>query len=127
MLTGIHHVAIIVSDMARAKRFYQDILGLTLIAETWRAERRSWKTDLALPDGSQIELFTFPDAPPRPDFPEAQGLRHLAFATPDLDATRARLVERRVPCEDIRLDSLTGRRFFFCSDPDTLPIEFYEG
>jgi len=78
MLRSIHHVAIICSDYAVSKRFYTETLGLTVIAEHYREARRSYKLDLALADGAQLELFSFPDAPPRPSRPEAQGLRHLA-------------------------------------------------
>ena len=85
-LSRIHHVAIICSDYERSKRFYTQTLGLRVIRETWRAERRSWKLDLEVGEYGQIELFSFPEAPPRPSYPEARGLRHLAFATDDLDA-----------------------------------------
>jgi glyoxylase I family protein len=125
MLDGIHHVAIIASDYAVSKRFYTEVLGLAVIAETFRAERASWKLDLRLGD-AQIELFTFPDAPPRPTRPEAQGLRHLAFAVSDLDAAVARLEGQGVACEPIRIDELTDRRFTFFQDPDGLPLELYE-
>lgn len=125
MLAGIHHVAIIASDYEVSKRFYAETLGLAVIAETYRAERESWKLDLRLGD-AQIELFTFPAAPPRATRPEALGLRHLAFAVVDLDAAVARLDEAEVPCEPIRTDELTGRRFTFFQDPDGLPLELYE-
>ena len=125
MLAGIHHVAIIASDYAASKRFYTEALGLPVIAETFRAERDSWKLDLRLGD-AQIELFTFPGAPPRATRPEAQGLRHLAFAVDDLDAAVARLAGHDVACEPVRIDDLTGRRFTFFQDPDGLPLELYE-
>jgi len=125
MLRGIHHVAIIASDYATSKRFYTEVLGLAVIAETFRAARDSWKLDLRLGD-AQIELFTFPAAPPRATRPEAQGLRHLAFAVEDLDAAVARLAGASVACEPIRIDELTGRRFTFFQDPDGLPLELYE-
>lgn len=83
MLLRIHHAAIICSDYEQSKRFYSETLGLTDLAEHYRAGRASSKLDLALPDGSQIELFSFPDSPPRPSFPEARGLRHLAFEVED--------------------------------------------
>ncbi|GGY25453.1 SMU1112c/YaeR family gloxylase I-like metalloprotein [Paludibacterium paludis] len=126
MLKGIHHVAIIVTDMERSLDFYHRALGLPVLADTWRAERSSRKTDLSLPDGGQLELFTFPGSPTRPSRPEANGLRHLAFAVDCADTVRRALMARGVACEPIRLDTLTGRRFFFCSDPDDLPLEFYE-
>lgn len=126
MLSSIHHVAIICGDYERSKRFYTQVLGLRVLAEAWREARRSHKLDLVLPDGGQIELFSFPDPPPRPSYPEARGLRHLAFSVADLDACVARLQSHGVEVEPIRVDEYTGRRFTFCADPDGLPIEFYE-
>ncbi len=126
MLLRIHHAAIICSDYGRSKRFYTEVLGLRVIAEHYRAERRSYKLDLALPDGSQIELFSFPDAPPRPSYPEAQGLRHLAFEVQDVVLAQRELEARGVVLEPVRLDTYTGRRFVFFADPDGLPLELYE-
>ncbi len=126
MLRSIHHVAIICSDYAVSKRFYTETLGLTVIAEHYREARRSYKLDLALADGAQLELFSFPDAPPRPSRPEAQGLRHLAFAVDDVAQCKAWLERQGVAVEAIRLDEYTGRRFTFFADPDGLPLELYE-
>jgi glyoxylase I family protein len=125
-LSRIHHVAIICSDYERSKRFYTRTLGLRVIRETWRAERRSWKLDLEVGEYGQIELFSFPEAPPRPSYPEARGLRHLAFSTDDLDACVSSLTAAGVAVEPVRLDELTGKRFVFFSDPDGLPLELYE-
>lgn len=125
-LRRIHHAAIICADYARSKRFYTEVLGLTVLAENHRAARMSWKLDLALPDGGRIELFSFPDAPPRPNRPEAQGLRHLAFAVADVGRAKAALEARGVTVEPVRVDEYTGRRFTFFADPDGLPLEIYE-
>ncbi len=125
-ISGIHHVALICADYERSKRFYVEVLGLPVIREVWRAERRSHKLDLALPDGGQLELFSFPAPPPRPSRPEACGLRHLALATPDLDAAVAHLQGQGVAVEAVRVDEFTGRRFTFFADPDGLPLELYE-
>ena len=126
MLLRIHHAAIICSDYEASKRFYAQVLGLRVIAEHWRAPRRSWKLDLGLPDGSQVELFSFEGAPPRPSYPEARGLRHLAFAVADVAAVKTRLESHGIAVEDIRIDEYTGRRFTFFADPDDLPLEVYE-
>ena len=125
-ITKLHHVAIICSDYARSRRFYTEVLGLPVITETYRAARDSYKLDLALPDGSQIELFSFPGAPPRPSYPEAQGLRHLAFGVADVQAAAARLQAQGIEVEPIRVDEITGQRFTFFADPDGLPLELYE-
>ena len=125
-LHRIHHVAIICSDYARSKRFYAEVLGLRIVAENFQPQRGSWKLDLALPDGGQIELFYIPGAPKRSSRPEALGLRHLAFAVADVDSVKTDLEAGGVKAEDIRVDPYTQRRFVFCADPDDLPIEFYE-
>ena len=125
-LTGIHHVAIICSDYPASKRFYTELLGLRIVAETVREERDSYKLDLQLPDGGQIELFSFPGAPVRPSYPEARGLRHLAFRVEDLNAAVAELQQKGVVVEPVRMDELTGRSFTFLADPDGLPLELYE-
>jgi glyoxylase I family protein len=126
MLLRIHHAAIICSDYAASKRFYTETLGLAVLAEHFRAARNSYKLDLALPDGSQVELFSFDNAPPRPSYPEARGLRHLAFEVDDVAQSKAVLEGRGIAVEDIRVDEYTGRRFVFFADPDGLPLELYE-
>ena len=125
-VSRIHHAAIICSEYERSKRFYTEVLGLRVVAEVFRAERGSYKLDLALPDGAQLELFSFPNPPARPSYPEACGLRHLAFEVPDLDACIADVQAFGVAVEAVRVDEYTGRRFTFFADPDGLPLELYE-
>jgi len=126
-LLGIHHIAIICTDYARSKAFYTEALGLEIIREVYRAERASYKLDLALGGQYVIELFSFPEPPPRPSRPEAAGLRHLAFAVADVATAIRHLAAHGVACEPVRVDELTGRQFTFFSDPDGLPLELYEG
>ncbi len=125
-LIGIHHIALICSDYIRAKHFYTQVLGARILAEHYRADRHSHKLDLCLPDGKQLELFSFPNPPPRRSHPEACGLRPLAVAVADLEAMIAHLQQHGVVCEPVRRDEYTGHRFTFCADPDGLPLEFYE-
>ncbi|WNG16922.1 VOC family protein [Cystobacter fuscus] len=126
LLPALHHVAIICSDYARSKAFYSEVLGLRIVHEVYREARGSWKLDLEISPGVQVELFSFPNPPPRPTRPEAQGLRHLAFAVPDVQAVVAELNRRGVSTEPIRVDEYTGKRFTFFADPDGLPLEVYE-
>lgn len=126
ILNAIHHVAIICSDYARSKQFYTQVLGLTVIAEHYRRERDSWKLDLALPNGNQIELFSFPNPPARPSRPEAQGLRHLAFVVDNVAEFADYLMKQGVAVEPIRIDEFTGKAFTFFQDPDGLPLELYQ-
>lgn len=79
----IHHIAIIASNYEQAKEFYIDKLGFELIQETKRVN--DWKIDLRVNDDTQIELFIKADAPSRLSYPEACGLRHLAFKVEDVE------------------------------------------
>ncbi len=125
-LVGVHHVAVIASDYEVSKRFYVDVVGLTLVDEVYRAERSSWMGALALDGQYVLELFSFPSPPPRPTAPEALGLRHLAFASGHVAAAREELLAKGVDCEELRDDPHTGKAMFFFRDPDGLPLEIYE-
>ncbi len=125
MLNALHHVALICTDYDRSRRFYTETLGLELIREVYREERQSWKADLRI-GSAQLELFSFPDPAPRPSYPEAAGLRHLAFTVADIDPVVARLEAAGIAVEPVRIDPYTGQRFTFFSDPDGLPLELYE-
>ena len=124
--TGIHHVAIICSDYDRSKKFYVEVLGFSIIQETFRAERNSYKLDLRVGENTQIELFSFPNPPQRFSSPEACGLRHLAFKVDDIEETIFYLNSQGIETENIRIDEITGKKFTFFKDPDNLPLEIYE-
>lgn len=125
-LNKVHHIAIICSDYERSKKFYTGILGFTIVKETFREERNSYKLDLALNGNYTIELFSFPNPPARVSRPEAAGLRHLAFEVDDVQQVFEYCKKNNIAIEQIRTDEITGKRFTFIADPDDLPIEFYE-
>lgn len=125
-LKKIHHVAIICSDYHKSKAFYVNILGLKVISEVYRKERDSYKLDLGIGESAQIELFSFANPPERPSYPEARGLRHLAFEVDDIEKTVRELEINNIAVEPVRVDALTGKRFTFFNDPDSLPLELYE-
>ena len=126
MLKRIHHVAIICSDYAASKNFYVNILGLKIVQEVYRVERKSYKLDLSVGGLYQIELFSFVNPPERASGPEARGLRHLAFEVDDVAAVAAELNAKGVLTEDVRVDEHTGKKFTFFTDPDGLPLEIYQ-
>lgn len=125
-LTGIHHAAIICSDYQKSKHFYVDVLGLEVVAENYREQRDSYKLDLRLSNGSQVELFSFAGPPDRLSYPEACGLRHLAFSVASIETFVERLESAGVAVEPVRIDEYTGKKYTFFSDPDGLPLELYE-
>ncbi len=125
-LQGIHHIAIICSDYAVSKAFYTEILGLTVLQEVYRKERDSYKLDLALNGEYIIELFSFPNPAERPSYPEARGLRHLAFKVENIEKEVEALNRMGVKTEPIRIDETSNKKFTFFTDPDGLPLELYE-
>lgn len=122
----IHHIAIICSNYEVSKKFYTEVLELNIIREVYREERQSYKLDLAIGEHYVIELFSFPNPPTRPSRPESCGLRHLAFSVDNVEEKRNELMSKGLDCEAIRIDEFTDKKFFFTSDPDDLPLEFYE-
>ncbi len=125
-IKGIHHVAIITDRYEESKRFYTEILGFEIIAETYREARDSYKLDLAIAGKYQIELFSFPDYRERPSYPEAKGLRHLAFEVDDVEKGIQWLRSHQVQVQDVRVDELTGKKFTFFDDPNGQPLELYQ-
>ena len=125
MFKNILHVAIIASNYEVSKSFYVDVLGFEVIRENYRIDRNSYKLDLKIGD-SEIELFSFPNSPKRPSYPEACGLRHLCFKVDDIEAAVNMLKDKGIETEEIRLDEYTNTRFVFFRDPDGLPLELHE-
>lgn len=125
-IEGIHHIAILAGDYEKSKKFYTEILGFTILSETYRAERKSYKLDLAINGIYQIELFSFPEYKERASFPEAKGLRHLAFAVENIEKAVDELRSKKVDVQEIRKDELTNKKFCFFNDPNGQPLELYE-
>ena len=125
-IKSIHHIAILTDDYEKSKSFYTEVLGFEIVNEVYREERRSYKLDLAIKGLYQIELFSFPDYKERASFPEAKGLRHLAFAVDDVEAAAKELADKGVQTEGVRTDEYSGKKFCFFYDPNGQPLELYE-
>lgn len=126
LLSAIHHIAIIVSDYEAAKNFYVNKLGFAVIRENYRSDRQDWKLDLRVNEQTELEIFAEPNPPKRVNYPEACGLRHLAFRVDNMEQTVQELEEKGIKCEDIRIDTYTGKKMTFFHDPDGLPLELHE-
>lgn len=126
-IKGIHHIAILTDNYELSKQFYTEVLGFEVIQEVYRAERQSYKLDLSINGKYQVELFSFPDYRERASFPEAKGLRHLAFAVDNVETSIQELRAKGVEVQDMRMDEFTGKKFTFFYDPNGQPLELYEG
>ena len=125
MFKLIHHIAIIGSDYKKSKHFYVDLLGFTVIRENYRRERDDYKIDLACGE-QEIELFIIKNAPARVNYPEALGLRHLAFKVDSVEEMVKELNARGIATEPVRIDDYTGKKMTFFQDPDGLALEIHE-
>ena len=125
-LSSVHHIAIIVSDIEKAREFYVEKLGFEVVRENYRKERDDWKLDLRVDEHTELEIFAEKNPPKRVNRPEACGLRHLAFRVESLDETVKELTAMGIECEPIRTDSYTGEKMTFFFDPDGLPLEIHE-
>lgn len=120
MLSGLNHVAMIVSSEATLD-FYRK-LGFKEVSRTPRPEKGD--TLIMMDDGcTTLEVFLKAEAPARHCAPEAYGLRHMAFEVDSLEKVLGALegYER----QDIRISG-EGIRFVFVTDPDGQPVEFME-
>jgi methylmalonyl-CoA/ethylmalonyl-CoA epimerase len=102
MITKIHHVGIVVESLARASGFWRDALGLPLVREGEIADQGVRALLLAAGD-SEIELLE----PTRADTGVArflakrgEGLHHVCFETPDVDADLGALMSQNVAVLD---------------------------
>ena len=126
MIKQLNHIAIICTNINQSKYFYCEILGFKIIREHFRVERNSYKVDIAVNSNYLIELFSFPNPPQRQSYPEATGLRHLAFSIDNFEETLQSLSDKGIVYEPVRVDEFTGKKFTFIEDPDQLPIELVE-
>ena len=124
-LTKQHHIAVIVSNWDKARKFYVEKLGFECFREVYRPEIGDYLRMLRQGD-TTIEVFEKPDYPERVTNPEAKGLRHLAFHVEAIEPAVAWLNGLGIETEPIREDKVNGGRFTFFKDPDGLPLELHE-
>ena len=102
MIEKIHHVGIAVRDLETALKFYRDTLGLHVHARD-TVEDQGVTAALLTIGQSEIELLQ----PLSPDSPvgkflerKGEGLHHICFQTPDVDAELEMLKQKEVPLVD---------------------------
>ena len=98
----IHHVGIVVTRLAEAYPFYRETLGLPILKEAVIHDQGVRAALLACGD-TEIELLEPLDAASsvgRFLAKRGEGLHHLCFDTPDIDAALGRLKEKHVELID---------------------------
>ena len=123
--SGLHHVSLRVSDLARAKRFYTETLGFPILLD-------SPGIFIFAAGGTAFGLRgPTADTPPQDRFnPCRVGLDHLALACADdgeLKRVADALEAAGVDNTGVKLDETLGKRYVAFKDPDRIAWEFYHG
>jgi glyoxylase I family protein len=120
---GVHHVALRVSDVARARRFYSETLGFPVVLD---------RPELFLfAAGGTVFGIRGParDTPAGDSFdPNRVGLDHLALGCPDageLERVAGALAAAGIENTGVKTDETLGRRYVAFKDPDRIAWEFY--
>lgn len=117
---GLLHAGLLVADLARAKTFYESVLGLAPCARPDLPYPGEWYD---LGGGQQLHLMCLPDPDAGASRPEHGGRdRHIALAVKNIAALRGRLDAAGV----VYTASRSGRAAVFCRDPDANALEFVE-
>ncbi len=127
----LHHNAFVVADQARTRHFYEDVLGMPLVA-TWcevenvrGKEREYCHTFFALADGSALAFFQFADAADHAELANSapQSLNHIAL---EVDAAGQADLIARLDTAEIRHRVVDHGycRSLYVVDPDGLTVEF---
>jgi catechol-2,3-dioxygenase len=125
-LTGVIETALYVDDLARAARFYEDVLGLPALTsdKRFRAYDVGGRSVLLLfQRGATLETVRLPGGTIPPH--DGHGPLHVAFAVPaeDLAAWTRRLEERGIAIEG-RTIWPRGGESLYLRDPDGHLLEF---
>jgi glyoxylase I family protein len=125
---GFSHLSLSVTDLARSTPWYQQVLGLELVAE---AEGKGFRrARLRAPDGSVTLTLTAHDDEVAEPFDERRpGLDHVAFhvgGVGDVDSLKARFQQLDVDHSEIRAGS-NGTAAITLRDPDNIQIEVFGG
>jgi glyoxylase I family protein len=120
---GLHHLAIRVTDLARARRFYVDALGFQPILE--------FEGGLIVNANGTLLGIRGGVAQTRPGDrfdPHRVGLDHLALGVGDpaaLEGLKAQLDAADVANNGIEDDALLGAKYISFYDPDGIAWELY--
>ena len=121
--TGVHHVALRVTDLARSKKFYTETLGFPVIAELPGLV-------LFLAGGTAFGLRAPTEQMPAGDrfSPHRVGVDHIALACSEdteLERVAAALTAAGIENTGTKLDDALGKRYVAFKDPDRIAWEFY--
>jgi glyoxylase I family protein len=119
-VAALLHAGLLVSDLARARSFYESVLGLQRYPRPALPYPGEWYD---LGGGQQLHLMQLPNPDAGTLRPEHGGRdRHIALGVTNMAALKSRLDAAGVTYTA----SKSGRAALFCRDPDLNTLEFVE-
>lgn len=129
----LHHIAVVVKDISKSIKTYENILGLDIAAKPGEDPVQKVNAaflDLGWGDGITLELLepTAQDSPVMKSLGRGGGLHHLCFEVDDIDEEIRKVKERgaRVVCEPVPACGFDNRRIAFVFPVDNILVEFVE-
>jgi len=120
---GVHHMALICSDVGRTIEFYQDVVGFPLV-ELMENRDYAGSTHLFfdIGNGNLLAFFDFPGLGLQPAEERLGGVQHIAISCEpaQLEQIKARLEQRGIPY--LGPDRGVTTSVYF-KDPDGIQIE----
>ncbi len=113
-VTHLDHCSVLITDVARSRHFYADLLGLREIARPRTFDFVALWFDLG---GQQLHLLL-------KDKPDSTSPRHFALRVADVPAARAYFTAKNVPIQETTPIPHCDR--FFIHDPDGNRIEIIQ-
>lgn len=110
MRDSIAIVSVPVSDQAKAKAFYTDVLGFSVVSDNPMGPQQRWVQLEPSGGGASITLVTWFESM------KPGGQQGLVLTTGDIDARRAELAARGVEISEVQ--SQPWGRFATFRDPD---------
>jgi lactoylglutathione lyase len=120
MITGIAHIAFQVSDLAKAREFYGELLGYEEPFQIRNQDGSLALTYFKVNERQYVEIF--PGLPPDKD----DRLLHIAFETTDLEALRVYLLSKGLKAPEKVNQGRDGNLNFTIADPDGHRVEFVQ-
>ncbi|MBL9186005.1 MAG: VOC family protein [Opitutaceae bacterium] len=120
-ITGISHAAFYVSDMAKARAFYEDFLGFQSPFSIPRKDPKEQLVWIKINDRQSVELF-----PGSEVSPEADRLYHIAIETDDAEGMRLYLQAKGVAVPPKTAIGKIGNKNYFVKDPNGNTVEIVE-
>ena len=131
----LHHTAYVVKDLEATRHFYEDILGIPLVAtwaeqeELFGKERTYCHCFFGLADGSALAFFSFANADDQAEFgPDLapSPFRHVALT---VDKATQEALERRIAVAGLEPPGTYVLEHGYCrsvyvTDPDGMIVEF---